>query len=308
VIAEWLCRGWHLRLRNAAGRGTGAAIAEALCRPWHLRLRNPGRSPPDTIIAEALCRRWLCRPRVGAVTDDTVAFAAELIDRSGRAPVIEAALAHATGRRRGLPVRAVLTALLCLALDDRPLLLTEVTRLLPPSVGFFPPPARRPRRRCCHRARLPGRLPPCPLLLSWDLLGRRPLPAAENRRLTEPDLQAAARQITPAQATAARDRLESLINALLEASIKQEKADFDGSTGLDATPVPLFSRGPAKRAGLAASDPDGGWYIRDGDHREREDHKGRTVKKIAWALEATIATTARPPGAQPARTWPSAWR
>ncbi len=64
------------------------------------------------------------------LSDQTVAFAAELIDRSGKAPVIEAALAHRTGRPRPLPVRAVLTALLCLALDDRPLFLTEATRLL----------------------------------------------------------------------------------------------------------------------------------------------------------------------------------
>ena len=63
----------------------------------------------------------LALPPAGGVSDQTVAFAAELIDRSGKAPVIEAALAHATGRPRPLPVRAVLTALLCLALDDRPL-------------------------------------------------------------------------------------------------------------------------------------------------------------------------------------------
>ena len=33
-------------------------------------------------------------PPAGGVSDATVAFAAELIDRSGKAPVIEAALAH----------------------------------------------------------------------------------------------------------------------------------------------------------------------------------------------------------------------
>ena len=66
----------------------------------------------------------------GGISDETAAFAAELIDRSGKAPAIEAALAHPTGRPRPLPVRAVLTALLCLALDDRPLFLTEATRLL----------------------------------------------------------------------------------------------------------------------------------------------------------------------------------
>ena len=51
----------------------------------------------------------------GPVRDEVVAFAAGLIDRSGQAPVIEAALAHRTGRPRPLPVRAVLTASLCLA-------------------------------------------------------------------------------------------------------------------------------------------------------------------------------------------------
>ena len=51
-------------------------------------------------------------PAADGISDQTVAFAAELVDRSGKAPVIEAALAHATGRPRPLPVRAVLTALL----------------------------------------------------------------------------------------------------------------------------------------------------------------------------------------------------
>ena len=39
----------------------------------------------------------------GGVSDQAAAFAAELIDRSGKAPVIEAALAHPTGRPRPLP-------------------------------------------------------------------------------------------------------------------------------------------------------------------------------------------------------------
>ena len=53
-------------------------------------------------------------PGPGPAPDEqAVAFAAALIDRSGTAPVIEAALAHRTGRRRPLPARAVLTALLC---------------------------------------------------------------------------------------------------------------------------------------------------------------------------------------------------
>ncbi len=236
--------------------------------------------------------------------EETVAFAAGLTGRSGKAPVIEAALAHRTGRPRPLPVRAVLTALLCLALDDRPLFLTEATRLL---FCQLPPASRRllsvpgtattePAFRAAYR-----RVRYC---FHQILKAADPSPLPKNRRLTEDELRARTKPIAPDQAAAARGRLEALVNALLEASVsvltEDERAASGGSTALDATPVPLFSRGPSRRAGLCASDPDGGWYVREGDHREREDDKGKPLPKIAWALEATIATTARPPGAPPA--------
>jgi hypothetical protein len=239
-----------------------------------------------------------------AAGEQAVAFAAELIDRSGTAPVIEAALAHRTGRPRPLPVRAVLTALLCLALDDRPLFLTEATRLLfcqlsPPSRALLGVPGTAPDRRAFLAAY--RRVRYC----FHQICGvADPSPLPKNRRLSEQDLKARIKHLTTAQAQAARDRLESLVNALIETSIsvldQDERAASDGGTGLDATPVPLFSRGPSARAGLSASDPDGGWYVREGDHREREDDKGKPLRKIAWALEATIAVTARPPGAPPA--------
>jgi hypothetical protein len=242
-------------------------------------------------------------PAVGA-SDQTVAFAARLIDRSGKAPVIEAALAHRTGRRRPLPVRAVLTALVCLALDDRPLFLTEAARLL---FCQLSPASRRllgvPGTTATERAFLAAyrRVRYCfhAILSVMD-----PSPLPKNRRLSGQDLKARTKPMSPAQATAARDRLEAFINALIEASISvltdEERAAFDGSAALDATPVPLFSRGPSRRTGLCASDPDGGWYVREGDHREREDDKGKPLRKICWALEATIAVTARPPGTEPA--------
>ena len=236
--------------------------------------------------------------------EQAIAFAAGLIDRSGKAPVIEAALAHRTGRPRPLPVRAVLTALPCLALDDRPLFLTEVTRLL---FGQLPPAS-------CRLLGVPGTAATGRAFLAACRRVRYcfhaivsvadPSALPKNRRLTEEELKARTKPMTPDQATAARARLEALVNALLEASVsvltEDERAASGGCTGLDATPVPLFSRGPSRRAGLCASDPDGGWYVREGDHREHEDDKGKPLRKICWALEATIATTARPPDAEPA--------
>ena len=240
----------------------------------------------------------------GGVSDQAVAFAAELIDRSGKAPVIEAALAHRTGRPRPLPVRAVLTALACLALDDRPLFLTEATRLLfcqlsPASRRLLGVPGTAPDERAFLAAYRRVRYCSGAICSVMD-----PSPLPKNRRLSQADLTARTRPMAPGQAEAARSRLEAFINTLIEASISvltgEERAAYDGCTGLDATPVPLFSRGPSKRSGLSASDPDGGWYVREGDHREREDDKGKPLRKISWALEATIATTARPPGAPPA--------
>jgi hypothetical protein len=244
-------------------------------------------------------------PGPGSAPDQgIVAFAAGLIDRSGKAPVIEAALAHRTGRPRPLPVRAVLTALLCLALEDRPLFLTEVTRLLfcqlpPASRRLLGVPGTATTGRAFQNAYRRVRYCFHAILSTAD-----PSALPKNRRLTEDELKARTKPVTSDQATAARDRLEALVNALLEASVsvltEDERAASDGGTALDATPVPLFSRGPSKRAGLCASDPDGGWYVREGDHRDREDDKGKPLRKICWALEATIAVTARPPGAPPA--------
>ena len=235
--------------------------------------------------------------------EQAVAFAAELIDRSGKAPLIEAALAHRTGRRRPLPVRAVLTALLCLALDDRPLFLTEATRLLfcqlsPASRRLLGVPGTATTGRAFQNAYRRVRYCFHAIVSAAD-----PSALPKNLRLTAGELSARTRPMTPDQAAAARGRLEALVNALMEASVSvltQEERAASGGTGLDATPVPLFSRGPSRRAGLSASDPDGGWYVREGDHREREDHKGKPLRKICWALEATIAVTARPPGAPPA--------
>jgi hypothetical protein len=248
-------------------------------------------------------RAGLNVPAAAGVSEETVAFAAELIDRSGQAPVIEAALAHRTGRRRPLPVRAVLAALVCLALDDRPLFLTEATRLLfqqapGTSRALLGVPGTAAGQRAFLAAYRRVRYCFHAILSVID-----PSVLPKNRRLTPGQLTTWARKMTPAQAEAARQRLEEFINSLLEASIsvldEEERAASDGSAGLDATAVPLFSRGPSKRTGLTASDPDGGWYVREGDHRDAEDHKGRKRTKIAWALEATIATTARPPGAGP---------
>jgi hypothetical protein len=138
-------------------------------------------------------------PAGGSITEQTAAFAAELIDRSGKAPVIEAALAKRTGRPRPLPVRAVLTALLCLALDDRPLFLTGATRLL---FCQLPETSRRllsvPGTATTERAFLAAyrRVRYC-FGAICSVMDPSPLP--KNRRLTGQDLKARTKPMTPAR-------------------------------------------------------------------------------------------------------------
>ena len=143
-------------------------------------------------------------PAADGISDQTVTFAAELVDRSGKAPVIEAALAHATGRPRPLPVRAVLTALLSLALDDRPLFRTDATRLLfcqlpETSRKLLGVPGTATTERAFQAAYRRVRYCFGAICSVMD-----PSALPKNRRLTEQDLKARTRPMTPGQAEAAR--------------------------------------------------------------------------------------------------------
>lgn len=61
-----------------------------------------------------------------------------------------------------------------------------------------------------------------------------------------------------------------------------------------------MERGRSDWTGLSAADPDGAWSVREGDHREANGPSGKPLRKLLWALEATIATMGRGPGAVPA--------
>jgi hypothetical protein len=69
-------------------------------------------------------------PAVTSVlTEESISFAAAVIDSSEVAEHLEGLLVRPTGRRRSLSVRALLVALLLLAIDERPLHLKAATAL-----------------------------------------------------------------------------------------------------------------------------------------------------------------------------------
>jgi hypothetical protein len=235
------------------------------------------------------------------IADEEVTRCLALLERSGVAEWLEEELRarhRRPGRPRMLSVQALLCALLILATDDRALHLSAATEVLFCRLSDESR-ARLGVRGDAHDARsFAARYRQVGYLFHALSAVLDPSGLVKNRRLSTDEFLQRCVVLSDDEARSARSRLESFMGQLLSASVEECAQPRRLAYGLDATPVPLFSRGPSKRSGLCASDPDGGWYVREGDHREREDHKGRTRSRVAWALEATLLTTASPtPGA-----------
>jgi hypothetical protein len=235
--------------------------------------------------------------------DEAISFCAAVIDSSGVASKIEALLVRKTGRPRQLKVRAILVALLLLAIDDRPLHIKAATQLL---FCKLPGPWQAElgiTTGATGRKAFLARYRQARYLFGLVLALVDPSAEPKDRALPAEELAARRKELSEAEVACRQAALEKLLAELLEASVKVcsqgELAGFDGSVGLDATPVPLWSRGPSVRRGTCASDPDGGWYVRDADQREGTGPQARKYPKIYWALEATIVTMGRAPGTAP---------
>jgi len=236
----------------------------------------------------------------GAISDDEVTEALALIDRSGMAVWLEAELGASRrrpGRPRRISVKALLCALLLLATDDRPLHLSGATEVLFLRLSEQAKATLGVKGQAADRRSFLARYRQVRYLFGAISSVLDPSGLIKNRRLPTDEFTKRCTTVSVHDAESARGRLELFMGALLCASADEFNPGPERpplAFGLDATPVPLFSRGPSVRTGLCASDPDGGWYVRDGDHREREDHKGRVHSRVAWALEATVLTTASP--------------
>ena len=246
------------------------------------------------------------------IADEAVAATVTLLEDSGVAAWIEGELRarrRRPGRPRQLSVLALLSALLLLATDDRALHLSAATDVLYARLSDAAKAALGVRGTVRDRRSFLARYRQVRYLFAAVCSVLDPSGLLKNRRLEMAEFERRCRAVSDEEAAARRARLEWFMGQLLAASVatmEQGSPRPALAYGLDATAVALFSRGPSRRAGLCASDPDGAWYVRDGDHREREDHKGRPRSRVAWALEATVLTTApTEPGALGA--YPTSW-
>ena len=233
------------------------------------------------------------------IENEEVARCLGLVEHSGVAPWLDAQI-EARYRRavrpRELSVAALLTALLLLATDDRALHLSAVTEVLFHRLSDEAKATLGVTGDAHDQRSFLARYRQVRYLFHSVTSVLDPSGLPKNHRLRAQAFAERCTAMSDEESGTARNRLESFMGAMLSASVAActDALPATLAYGLDATPVPLFSRGPSTRSGLCATDPDGGWYVREGDHREREDHRGRRRSRVAWALEATLLTTASP--------------
>ncbi len=203
-------------------------------------------------------------PPSSAPTEAQVALCCQVIDDSGVGRRIEEQIAARTGRPRALSVRALLVALFVLGIDDRPLHLSAVTRLL---FCQLPVGART----------LLGVAGEATTTRSFLAAYRRvrylfhkvcsvmdPSNLPKNHRIPIERFEELVGEMSDEEHDRRRQVLEETLADLLVASVHvasdEELASFDGSLGLDATPVALWSRGRSEKTGLSAADPDGAFF------------------------------------------------
>lgn len=68
-------------------------------------------------------------------------------------------------------------------------------------------------------------------------------------------------------------------------------ARWEGSVAVDGTPLKAANNGTTRRSSRVSSEPDAGWYVREGEHRSDEKSGDPT---LTWAYEATVATMTFP--------------
>jgi hypothetical protein len=252
------------------------------------------------------------------VGDETIRLSVRIVDASGIAGQLgvwkEAGRRGPGGRPETFSTRAMLVGLVACALTNQPLHRDRLTEILFSQLS----PA--------WRGQLGLPEPPAPGdRLGWKAIYRNvgtrfhgmlalvdPSATPKNRRLdadTFNRLTAQRRGELSEDEWAERyDRLEWLINALIEAGIavllpREVRRAFHGSVGVDGTLVRGHSRPDIRKRGstpkkgrkpeieLHSVDPDAGFYVRQADERDAGVDATTGRDNIAWGYEATFAVS-----------------
>ncbi|MDQ2729912.1 MAG: hypothetical protein M3Y91_19135, partial [Actinomycetota bacterium] len=215
-------------------------------------------------------------------------------DRAGKGP---------GGRPASLDDRAVLVCFVLLALEHSPLLVTRMAETI--------------AHRLSDEAKTSLGVDGAEISdkdwydRAWrtihsllDVIDPLPAEGKRNRLLTRAEWADVVAARDPAESARKQARVDWVCNELLEATLRMIPRDvrrrWKGNLCIDATPVAAFGkRGTPKRSDLMSIEPDADWYVREGDHRDPGDDRGRAYRKVMWAWETTLAvmSTNDPSGA-----------
>jgi hypothetical protein len=119
----------------------------------------------------------------------------------------------------------------------------------------------------------------------------------KNRRRPWTELHALARTLSEDEQQETQARLDWVCNQMLDAAFqtlpRAIRRQYRGSACIDATPLKLPAKGLGAESPIASADPDGGYYVRDGNHRDPSynpygspsGHTFTTPGKSLWALD-----------------------
>lgn len=267
---------------------------------------DDAREATDEALARLVCTGKLGSSHAWArlIPDATVEAAIAIADSAGICERLDEwrqedrqRVGRGPGGRPGsLTDRAVLVLLLFLALEDSPLLVSRMAvtisrRLSPKSMGLLGINSAEIKEkgwydrawRAIHS-----------LLIVID-----PFPAPHNRLLTKAEWADILAARDPEDAARKQVRIDWVANRFVEATLRMVPREirrrWKGNVCIDATPVPAFGkRGTTKKSDWVGIEPDAAWYVREGDHRDRDDSpdaggkKGKATEKHIWGWEATF--------------------
>lgn len=215
------------------------------------------------------------RIRRKAVENGDVRLAIEEVDSSGLVPLLEEFVHLARGRHRTLHLRALLVGLqLCCQTTGGKVILERVTdllyfRLSPVMRAQLAIPDYDDNDRGFEAAYAVVRR-----LFHAIEAAVNPSPLPPNKHLTRQQAQELAAAADPADLAAREHRLALFTEFVLDASVGALRDLLTGAASgiaVDATPVRTYARGRRTDGPELSTDPDAGWYAREGNHGDPDD-------------------------------------
>lgn len=229
---------------------------------------------------------------------------AQIVDTSGAVEMIEQwvqesrADKHPGGAKPYISIRTALVIMLALGVEASPLLITEGSRLICgrltkqawQAIGLNPKDYQKydrftqaDRKVWYHRLRR---------TLETIFSVVDPYPETSNYKRKPVDEYKRLKQSrNSASVVKRKKRAQKLMNSLVSASkntFGQDRlSEWKGDVCVDGTSLAISRKGNSKRSTRTATDPDAGWYVREGEHKsDGYDDK----RNVFFGYEATLVS------------------